>query len=64
MDDNRISYYRTKHHLTQKALGALVGVSDKTISHYEMGYCKPTFEHLMKLTDVLKASVKALFPNG
>lgn len=44
---------RIKKHLTQEELGALVGISGKTVSDYERGRTTPDFLTLRSLCDNL-----------
>ena len=46
--------------LSQTQLAQMIGVSFKTISHWEKGYSEPTLEILGKLKSVLKVSYEDL----
>lgn len=46
--------------LSQTQLAQMVGVSFKTISHWEKGYSEPTLEILCKLKSVLKVNYEDL----
>lgn len=46
--------------LSQTQLAQMIGVSFKTISHWEKGYSEPTLDILEKLKSVLKVSYEDL----
>jgi DNA-binding XRE family transcriptional regulator len=52
---------RLKAELTQKALAERVGVSERTIIHWEMGDVLPSFEGLQKLNGTLGPEVFSAF---
>jgi repressor LexA len=54
---SRLKELRAKKVLSQKDLGSLIGLSDKTISAYENGRNAPDFEILKKLSRVFGVSV-------
>ncbi len=54
---SRLKELRTKKGLSQKSLGSLVNLSDKTISAYESGRNAPDFETLKKFSRVLGVSI-------
>ena len=45
---------------TQQALAEKLGVSFKTISHWESGYSEPSLELLVKLKDLLDTTYEEL----
>ncbi len=57
---SRLKQLRTEKQMSQRALGALLGLSDKTISAYENGRNTPDFETLTKLSKVFRVSVDYL----
>lgn len=57
---DRLSKLRKRQKLTQKELGAAVGVSSKMISNYENGLGVPDAEHLARLADALETNVEYL----
>lgn len=57
---NRIYELRTQKGLSQKELGALLGVSNKAVSKWETGTAIPKTETLIKLADVFEISTEDL----
>lgn len=53
----RLAEIREKAHLTQEALGALVGVSRKTIGRWESAERVPDIAELKKLSNALNVSI-------
>lgn len=60
---NNVSKYRAKSKLSQRALAALVGVSQQTIQRIETEAVTVRFETAVALASVLKAPLKSLFPD-
>ena len=60
---NRIYELRTKKGLSQKELGAILGVSNKAVSKWETGTAIPKTETLIKLAEVFEISTEELI-NG
>ena len=57
---NNMRELRKKKGLTMKQLGAVVGLSESTISLYENGKHEPDIETMGKIADVLEVSVDRL----
>ncbi|MBO5334113.1 MAG: helix-turn-helix domain-containing protein [Clostridia bacterium] len=57
---NRIYELRTQRGLSQKELGALLGVSNKAVSKWETGTAIPKTETLIKLADIFEISTEEL----
>ncbi len=57
---NRIYELRTKKGLSQKELGAILGVSNKAVSKWETGTALPKTETLIKLAEVFEISTEEL----
>lgn len=57
---NRIRESRAAANLTMKQLGAMVGVSESTVSLYETGKRQPDNETLVRIADVLDVSIDYL----
>lgn len=58
--DNKLSVIRElrkKQNLSMKELGALIGVSESTISLYENGKRQPDYETLIKISNFFNVSV-------
>lgn len=58
----RIKYYREQKGLTQKELGALVGIKHNTISSYENATNKPDQNILFSIAKALGVGVDDFFP--
>ena len=56
----KIKYYRKLKGLTLEELAKMVGVTDGTISNYERGTRKPSYEMLLKLSEALDTDVAHL----
>lgn len=56
-----ISTYRAERKLTQKALGEIIGVSDRTISKWENGDTEPDLYHVKKICKTLDIPPSNLF---
>jgi transcriptional regulator with XRE-family HTH domain len=59
---NKIREFRKKKNLTQKELGAKIGVKHNTVSMYESGTISPEQDMLFALSEALDISVDELFP--
>ena len=57
---NRIREYRIKNELTTTELGELVGLSQSSISNFELGKRSPRIENLEKIADVFGCSINDL----
>lgn len=55
-----IKIARIKKGLTQEQLAEKLGLTNLTISGYEVGRTKPSLEVLIKLSDILEVSVDEL----
>ncbi len=58
---NRIREYRLKAGLTQRALGAALGVTRRAVSAWERGLSCPTVPCLMRLAKTLGTLAEALY---
>lgn len=56
----RLIEVRKMRDLNQKELAKLVGLPPSSISHFESGRRKPSFNNLIKLTDKLSCSIDYL----
>ena len=54
---------RTKHRLSQKEIGDIVGISSQAISKWESGITQPDNESLIKLSKYFNVSVDYLLGN-
>jgi len=57
----RIKSLRTAHGFTQATLAEAVGVSTEAISNIERGVNFPSFENLVKITEILKCALVDIF---
>ena len=57
---NKLCELRKEAGLTQRALGSLLGVTDKAVSRWENGGAKPTTQTIRKLADLFHLSVDEL----
>ena len=57
----RLKELRLKKGLTQTELGEKVGVKQNTFTNWEKGKREPSFENLIKLSDLLEVSLDWLF---
>lgn len=57
---NRIREYRRKNNITTTELGKLIGLSQSSISNFELGKSIPRIESLEKMADVFGCSVNDL----
>lgn len=64
MDGSRITAERERLGLTQAELANKVDVSQKSISKYEHGERRPTYETLMKMADLFGVSVDYILSNS
>ena len=64
MDYSKITQERKRLGLSQEALAARVGVSQKSISKYERGTRRPTYETLTAMAAVFNVSLDYLLSNS
>lgn len=57
---NNINYLRKGKGLSQKELGDFIGKTKAAISSYENGESTPTFENLLKLSEIFSVSLDDL----
>lgn len=57
---DKIKQLRIEKNLSQKELAKTIGLSEKTISHYESGYSEPSLEIIIKLVDYFGISTDYL----
>lgn len=60
---NKIREYRIKNELTATELAELVGLSQSSISNFELGKRSPRIENLEKMADVFGCNVNDLLEN-
>lgn len=60
MNDSKISIERKKLGLSQEALAKKVGVSQKSISKYERGTRRPSYETLTAMADLFNVTIDYL----
>lgn len=54
---NRIKELRQKNHMSQVRLSIELEVSQETVSAYEKGKCYPSFQTLLKLSEIFHSSI-------
>lgn len=60
MFKDNLKTLRIVNNLTQQKLAELLGVSFKTVSHWESGYSEPNLQLLEKIKQVLNTSYDEL----
>lgn len=61
--NERLKLIRKDNNLTQLELANLLGVSKSTISGYETGTYQPSFENIIRLSDIFSISVDYFYAN-
>ncbi len=56
----RLKKLRNEKNITQKQLGKIIGLSQQTIGHYEVGRAHPDHETLQKIADYFNCSTDYL----
>lgn len=56
----RIACYRKAHGLTQRQLAEILGISQQTLAHYEVGRLRVAVVMLPQLAQAMKISVETL----
>ena len=59
----QINKLRLKRKMTQGELGEMLGVSNKTVSKWEMGISLPEIDTLVKITEIFDISLEELVLN-
>ncbi len=59
----RIKEYRDKLHLSQKALGAKLGLTSVSILKYEKGISEPSIGTLKRMSEIFGVSVDTIIEN-
>lgn len=57
----RLKKIRQEHKLTQIELANMLGISQKSYSHWETQKTEPNYENLVKLADLFEVSLDWLF---
>ena len=60
MISNNIKQLRKIKNMSQQDLANKLGISFKTVSHWEAGYTEPSIEMIKKLKDIFNASYEEL----
>jgi DNA-binding XRE family transcriptional regulator len=63
MTNLKLKFKRIEACLSQSELAEKVGVSNQTISEYERGNVKPSYDNMVKIAQILNAKVGQLFFN-
>ncbi len=64
IDPQKIKSLRIRQGLSQQKLARLIGISDRAISKWELGYSRPSANHLIALAQILDANVMDFLPNS
>lgn len=57
---NKLRALRKKHKLSQREFAQILGCSKSTISMYENGRRNPSFDNLVKLSELFNDDIKSL----
>lgn len=60
---NRFKEYRLKRGISVKTMASLLSVSRNTYTNYENGSYEPSFETLIKISNILNTSIDVLLNN-
>ncbi len=55
--ENRIRELRKQRHMSQIFLSIMLEVSQESVSAYENGKCYPSFQSLLKLSEIFNTSI-------
>lgn len=58
--DKRLKELRQERNISTADLAKILGVTPRTIQHYEKGTAKPTFDSLVKLAELFDVSIDYL----
>ena len=61
--ENRFKEYRLKRGISVKTMASLLSVSRNTYTNYENGSYEPSFETLIKISNILNTSIDVLLDN-
>lgn len=59
-----IQVYRKRNGYSQTQLAEQLGVSQKSISHWEKGYCEPSIKLLIRMSELLHCTIDELVKGG
>lgn len=59
--NTRLIALRTARSLTQSAVASRIGISQRTLSHYENGYRTPSIKVMKRLSDFYGVEIVYLF---
>jgi len=57
----KLKFKRIEKGLTQIQLAELIGATNQTISEYERGRVKPSYDNMVKISKALETPVQELF---
>ena len=55
-----LKLFRKQAGIGQAKLADMIGISPKTVSHWETGYTEPSVDELIKLADIFDVSIDEL----
>ena len=64
IDPQKIKKLRNARGLSQQELARILGISDRAVSKWELGYSQPTANHLVALTQILGADIGEFLPEA
>ena len=62
MEPLKIKTLRMRQGLSQKELARLLGISDRAISKWELGYAQPSANHLIALSQIFGVGIEEFLP--
>ena len=57
----KLKFRRIEKGLTQFQLAEMIGATNQTISEYERGRAKPSYDNMVKISEILETPVGELF---
>ncbi len=64
IDPQKIKTLRIRQGLSQQELARLLGISDRAISKWELGYSQPSANHLIALAQIFGANMEDFLPDS
>ena len=59
-----IKFYRERSGYSQIQLAEQLGKSQQSVSHWEKGYCRPSIEILIKMSELFNCTIDDLVKEG
>ena len=64
IEPQQIKRLRKQHGLSQKKLSELLGISDRAVSKWELGYSQPSASHLIAMAQIFGANIEDFLSVG